>query len=158
MKPLSLLAAPLFALLPALALAHGEGNGQPGAGFIEQWDISGSGSVSLTDMQTKRGDLFDMFDLSGDGVIDATEAQNMADTVAAQEANKTSEPRGTGQGAQKGGKGPGRLIHAAMTVPYNDANGDNMVTRAEFLAASVQLFAALDRNQDGALTLADMGR
>jgi Ca2+-binding EF-hand superfamily protein len=158
MTPLSLLAAPLFALLPALALAHGDNNGQPGANFIAQWDISGSGAVSLADMQTKRGDLFDMFDLSGDGVIDALEAQNMADTVAAQEASKGQEPRGKGQGAQASGKGPGRLIHAAMTLPYNDANSDGEITRDEFLAASVQLFAALDRNQDGSLTLADMGR
>jgi Ca2+-binding EF-hand superfamily protein len=39
-----------------------------------------------------------------------------------------------------------------------DANGDGMITRAEFLAARSARFAKMDRNGDGAVARDDFGR
>lgn len=143
---------------PVIASASGNGTGQPGAQFLIEWDRSGTGSVSLGDMQTRRAEIFEMFDLNGDGVIDADEAANMAQTVAGKEENKGRADAKPGKGQAQGGMGPGRVIHDAMSFAFNDSNGDGVITKDEFVAATVQVFAALDRNRDGALTMADFGR
>ena len=146
-----ILTATLLLPLPALA----QGNGTPGAGFIEEWDMSGTGSVSLADMRERRESLFEMFDLDGSAVLDAAEIANMEQTVAARE---DSERGQGGHGGYAGGKGPGRAIHAAMTADYNDANGDGQITRAEFVNATDRLFPIVDRDGDGVVTIADFGR
>ncbi|MFN7224931.1 MAG: EF-hand domain-containing protein, partial [Paracoccaceae bacterium] len=56
------------------------------------------------------------------------------------------------------GNGPGAIMHEAMTPAFNDADGDGVVTEAEFTAATQKLFPMLDRNADGVLTTADFGR
>lgn len=192
MKTTSLVLAALLAL-PVSAFAHGDGTGVPGAEFLKEWDMSGTGSVSLADMQARRTEIFEMFDLNGDGHIDAPEGENMAQTVAGQQENNAAaraEQAGQGQGQGKGmgqgngqgrgqgqvqgngqgngqrqatagvqgGNGPGQVIHAAMTVAFNDTDGNGLVTRQEFVDASAQIFAALDRNADAALTLDDFSR
>lgn len=196
MKTTALFLAALLAA-PVAAFAHGDGTGVPGAEFLKEWDMSGTGNVTLADMQTRRAEIFEMFDLNGDGHIDAVEAENMAQTVAGQQENNAAsradqagngqgqgqgqgqgkgmgqgngQGRGQGQGngqgkgqnqasaGGQGGNGPGQIIHAAMTVAFNDTDGNGLVTRQEFVNASAQIFATLDRNADAALTLEDFAR
>ena len=66
-----------------------------------------------------------------------------------------------------GGGGGGRPaeraaapVAAGAVVPpnFNDADGDGVVTEAEFLAATDRLFAGLDRNGAGQATAADFAR
>lgn len=180
MKTTSLVLVALLAL-PVSAFANGDGTGVPGAEFLKEWDMSGTGSVSLADMQARRAEIFEMFDLNGDGHIDAQEGENMAQTVAGQQENNAAARaeqagrgqdrgkamgQGGGQGngqrqataAGQGGNGPGQVIHAAMTIAFNDTDGNGLVTRQEFVDASAQIFVALDRNADAALTLDDFSR
>lgn len=156
MKPLSSLLAVALLSVPALGHASGNGSGQPGAQFLTEWDVSGTGSVTLVDMQTRRGEIFEMFDLNGDGTIDSPEAENMAQTVAGQEENNGKGQHGQGQG--RNAFAPGRVIHDAMTVAFNDADADGLITKDEFVTSTERAFAQLDRNSDGSLTLADFGR
>ncbi len=52
--------------------------------------------------------------------------------------------------AAPGGRGGGMMMRA-------DTNGDGMISRAEFIAASDQRFARLDKNGDGFITADELG-
>ena len=128
---------------------HGQGQGPQMAHFLEEWDMNADGRVTVEDVAARRTDIFDMFDLSGDGVIDAEEQANMAATIAGQEENNRE-----GHGVN----GPGPRIHGAMTPAYNDANHDGQITAAEWAEATPRLFTELDRNADGVINPMDFGR
>ena len=151
---LTILAAALLLPLPVLA----QGNGTPGAGFIAEWGISGTGAVTPADVLERRASLFEMFDLDGSGMLDAAELQNMAQTIADREAVEAEQRKGQGKGDGYGGNGPGQIIHDAMAVAFNDADGDGQITTAEFDDASARLFPMIDRNGDGVIDKADFGR
>ncbi|HPD93520.1 MAG: hypothetical protein H6900_02330 [Rhodobacter sp.] len=128
--------------------------------FVSEWDMNGDGVVTLDDFATRRGDQFEMFDLNGDGGIDAEEQANMAQTIAGmQEVNHGGQGHGQGQGqGQMGGqRGPGPRIHAAMTAAYADTDHDGVIARAEWEAATARLFADLDANGDGQMGPGDFG-
>lgn len=158
--------AALVLILPAGAL-HAQG--PQGAGFLQAWDRSGSGTVTLAGMRERRAEIFDMFDTDGDGRLEAAEQAAMAEVVAAQgavrqerqaeaRAARQAERPGRGRGADAAGGGPGAAIHAAMAPRFNDLDGDGIVTRAEFLAATEGLFASLDRRGAGRLAPEGAGR
>jgi len=156
MKMLTIVSALALAAFggAALASSHGgdQGNGQgggQGAHFFEEWDMNEDGTVTLEDIEARRVDIFNMFDLNGDATIDAEEQANMAQTIAEQEENNRE-----GHGIN----GPGPRIHAAMVPAYNDADADGLITAAEFAAASPRLFADIDRNSDGQVNRLDFGR
>lgn len=151
------------------------------ADFLVQWDMNGDGRVTPDDVATRRGDLFEMFDLDGSGALDADEQANMAQTIAAQEETNHEghgggqrQGQGLGQGlgqghglgqAQGQGRGPGRrftspgqMIHAAMTPGFADADRDGRITAREWVEATPRLFAQLDANGDGQVDAADFGR
>lgn len=147
---IAILAAALVLPLPALA----QGNGTPGAGFIAEWDMSGTGSVTPADVTERRASLFEMFDLDGSAVLDSAELDNMAQTIADREAVEQEQGKGDGHGAN----GPGKVIHDAMGLAFNDADDDGQITSAEFAAASERLFPMIDRNGDGVIDGGDFGR
>jgi Ca2+-binding EF-hand superfamily protein len=147
---LTILAAALLLPLPALA----QGNGNPGAGFIAEWDMSGTGNVTAADIIERRANLFDMFDLDGSAILEAAELENMTATITDREAVEAEQGKGGGHGAN----GPGKVIHEAMGLAFNDADGDGQITAAEFAAASERLFPMIDRNGDGVVDAGDFGR
>ena len=151
---ITILVAALLLPLPALA----QGNGTPGAGFIAEWDMSGTGTVTQADIIERRGSLFEMFDLDGSAVLDMEELQNMAATITDREAVEAEQSKGQGHGGGQGGNGPGQIIHDAMGLAFNDSDGDGQITSAEFAAASERLFPMIDRNGDGVVDMADFGR
>ena len=69
MKTLSIVAAALM-ISGTAALAQ---QGNPGAHFIENWDLDSNGSVSLEEVIEKRGDVFVTFDADNNGVLSAEE-------------------------------------------------------------------------------------
>lgn len=155
--PLLIAALIATALAGGAAAAQGQSQGQgkgKGAGmmmeFVGEWDMNGDGAVRLDDVASRRLDQFAMFDLDGNGGIDAAEQANMAETItAATEANHGDGGKGQGQG------GPGARIHAAMTADYADADKDGTISQAEWEAATARLFGELDRNADGTLDQTD---
>lgn len=156
----------------ALALGQGQGRGQgePMAQFFLEWDVNADGSVTAEDVTLRRGELFTLFDLNGDAVIDADEQANMALAIAGQQdANRGQHGQGQGRGQGHGqgmgqgrgpgmGNAPGQRIHAAMTLDYNDADANGLISAEEWAAATPQLFAQLDSNGGGSVDAQDFGR
>lgn len=129
-----------------------QGQGQPGAQFIENWDLSGNGHVSRDDFLQRRDDIFRMFDTDENAVLEESDLQAIADHLAGEE---DKPGHGTGGGAGGQGRGPGAIVHQAMTLEFNDSDGDGRISQVEFAAASVRAFDMLDRNTDGKIDIAD---
>lgn len=138
-------------LIPLLALsastAFATSHAQPGAHFIENWDLDGDGRVTLEEAIEKRGDLFYMFDQDENGVLDGAEYDQF-DATRRADIDMNAGGRDTG---------PMKQLDARMGRAFNDADGDGMVTRDEFLAGTSDWFALVDRDGDGAITSADFG-
>lgn len=147
--------ATLVIALPALA------QNQPGAHFIEMWDLDENGTVSIEEVRERRGDIFTTFDTDDDGVLSAEDYVLFDE---AREADMKEHGFGQGQGGGKGqgqGKGQGMGEHSAamsMTRENADINGDGQVTREEFIAGVDAWFPKQDRNGDGVISQEDFGR
>ena len=70
MKPTILTA---LVLVPFLAAPLAAQQGQPGAHFIENWDLDENGSVTVEEATQKRSEIYDMFDQDESGALDAAE-------------------------------------------------------------------------------------
>lgn len=131
-------------LLACLALPV---QAQPGAHFIENWDLNEDGQVTLAEATERRDDVFVTFDADDDGRIDAGEYKMF------------DEARAADMEGQNGhGNGPMKTAEAGMHLAYNDVDDDGVVSREEFLARAPDWFAEMDRNGDGVVTTSDFGR
>lgn len=134
---LTLAAAPAFAQ-----------QGNPGAHFVENWDLGGDGIVTVKEATERRGDVFSSFDANEDGFLDAEEYVLFDD---AREADMQNNGAGQGHGG---------IMRAAdgMLMAQNDVDGDGKVSREEFTTNAAAWVAEMDRNGDGVVTTADFGR
>jgi hypothetical protein len=121
--------------------------GTPGAHFLQNWDLDSNGVVAAAELAEKRNDLFVAFDADEDGSLSADE---YAAFDAARIADQAQLGAGRGGAMQR--------LEAPMARGFNDKDGNGVVSLAEWSAASPQMFAALDNNGDGEITLADFGR
>lgn len=137
-----------LALIACFAPLAASAQQAPGAHFIENWDLDENGSVSLAELTEKRGDVFYMFDVDENGMLDAAE-YGMFDETRAADMAANAEGHGKGQGA-------GRM-QEGMTLAFNDTDGDGQVSRAEFLAHTADWLAMVDRDNDGVITSRDFG-
>lgn len=147
MRYLSILA---LALAATTAPLHAQ-NGNPGAHFIENWDLDGDGAVSLAEAQERRSDVFASFDADEDGYLTAEEYQ-VFDQARANDIEANAGQHGMG-------KGHGAMTRAAdgMRLDVNDADGDGRVSQAEFLTGAEGWITGMDRDGDGVVTAADFG-
>ena len=131
--------------LAAMAFAQ---PGVPGGHFIENWDLDGNGAVSLQEAEERRGDVFASFDSDEDGYLSAQE-YILFDEARANDMQNN--------GAQHG---QGMMVRAAdgMRLQANDGDGDGRVSQAEFITATADWIAKLDRDGDGVVTTDDFGR
>ncbi|WP_323769749.1 EF-hand domain-containing protein [Antarctobacter sp.] len=121
--------------------------GQPGAHFVENWDLDGDGKVTVEEATERRNSVFDAFDSNEDGFLDAEEYVLFDEARAADMAGQ-------------GGHGRGAMMRAAdgMLLERNDTDKDGKVSRAEFTDNAAAWITAMDTNEDGAVTTADFGR
>ena len=140
-----LIAALLLAAAPVMAQQLA-----PGERFMAMWDGDADGAVTPDEAQARRAMIFDMFDYEGDGILSPDDYADIEAHMAQDMANRADMGAGHGQMA-------GRM-QAAMSVAANDADGDGLVTLAEFLAATPAWLSAMDATGDGVLSLADFGR
>ncbi|APX22017.1 MAG: calcium-binding protein [Rhodobacteraceae bacterium] len=117
---------------------------EPGAHFIESWDLDGDGRVTLAEAQERRGDVFYTFDADENGTLDAEEYAVFDEA----RANDMAGQPGAGRGAMS-------VVAEGMTLDANDGDGDGAVTEAEFLGAKQGWIAMIDQTGDGAVTAED---
>lgn len=134
----------LSALIFSAGIATAQGNGAPGAHFIENWDMDGDGQVTVAEVTEKRGDIFYMFDQDEDGFLSAPEYDLFDETRRADMAENAG-----------GVKGPMQAVNTAMSRDFNDTDKDGRVSIAEFTNNSAQFFKMIDRNGDGLVDTAD---
>jgi hypothetical protein len=134
----------LTALIATSAFASGGGN--PGAGFLDEWDMNSDGQVTVEEVASRRSDIFVSFDADDNGILDAEEYAFF------DEARATSH-----DGEEKGGHGGERKAAVGMTLPFNDINADGSVSMEEFIGQSAAWLALVDRNGDGVVTKNDFG-
>lgn len=135
-----------LALVLAAAPAVAQ-QGQPGAHFVEMWDLDGDGKVTAEEAAERRNDVFTAFDSNEDDFLDAEEY------VLFDEAREADM-------AEQGGHGRGAMMRAAdgMLLARNDNDEDGKVSRDEFVGNAAAWIDAMDADEDGAVTVADFGR
>ncbi len=125
-----LLAVIVGILLGGTAYAAGaDGNGNPGRDRFERIDADGNGRIDRQEFAAAGDARFAWLDADGDGVITLAEVEEKA-----------------------------RRERAARRFERIDADGDGAVTRAEFTAAGDTMFAHLDENGDGFLSMGELER
>lgn len=132
----------LAALFPLSVAAQGA----PGSHFIENWDLDADGTVTLAELEEKRGDVFYMFDADENGMLNADEYASFDELRAADMENQVDHSQG------KMGR-----VREGMQMSFNDANDDGQVSEAEFLAMAADWLTIIDRDESGDVTSADFG-
>ncbi|MDE9451235.1 EF-hand domain-containing protein [Aliiroseovarius sp. Z3] len=135
---------------------------QPGAHFLENWDLDENGSVTLEEAKERRGDIFTTFDTNEDDILTADEYVQF-DEAREADMKENNIGQGSRQGKARNSQGMKQVMgeHGAamsMTLENADLNGDGEVTREEFLAGVDPWFALQDRNGDKVLTTEDFAR
>lgn len=150
MKPMTVASVVIFgavsvSLLPRVTLA--QNNGDQGAMLLQMWDANSDGSVTLAEVQTRRGDMFTAFDANGDDVLTPDEMALLEEMRALQQ-----EEMGSGMGAGHGkGKGHGKGNGQGKVM----GGMGQTITRADFVAKGEAWLTRKDTNGDGVLTAAD---
>ena len=142
MTKTSILIAVLFTALPFAAQAE-----TPGEQFMSTWDLDGDGTATLAELQQMRSDVFASFDANEDGKLDAEEHAVFDEARANDVAGYEGQQRAQMQKMADG-----------MTMAATDADGDMLVTLAEFQTSTAKWFAQLDKNGDGGITIDDFAR
>ena len=157
-RPLATLIA-ILAVTPVFAQEN-----TPGGHFVLNWDADADGTVSLEEATTRRGDIFTTFDSDEDGFLSGQE-YDLFDEARATDRAGMQEEMGSGQGMGQGsGQGNGQGMghgmggeEQGMGRVFNDVDGDDRVSREEFMARVPDWFAMMDRNGDGGITTSDFG-
>jgi len=124
------------ALFAALAGGAAGAQDATGAEMFARLDGNGDGGISAQELTDFRNRMFDTLDGNGDGRMTATEIAMLQSRAA---------EAGLGDG---GSTDPDRLMR-------RDANGDGVLTRAEF-TAETRAFAIIDRDKNGKITQAEL--
>jgi hypothetical protein len=139
----------IFHGFTVVALVFGGGavaqQGQPGAHFIENWDLDQDGQITLSEARDKRGEVFTMFDQDENRELDSAEYSLFDET------------RQADMDVNAGGhmKGMMAKVNDGLMRGFNDLNADGRVSQDEFLSQTDPWFATLDQTGDGVITTED---
>lgn len=134
MQKLLIAAAVSVAALTGVAAAQAPGGGR--MGMLEQADTNHDGTITRAEFDAARAAYFTQLDANHDGKLQASEQPHWGPPGGA-------PPAG---GAPPGG-------HDGMR---GDANGDGVVTRAEYDAQSAHMFDRLDADHNGSISQAEI--
>jgi len=129
----------------------GRRGGMGGERMLGRIDTNGDGKISKAENRAAIEARFARMDANGDGTIGADERGKGMGKGGMGKWKRGGGRRGAGP---EGGHGP---MHGPMPGGVKaDANGDGVITRAEFDAQSAARFAAMDVNKDGKIEKAEL--
>ncbi|WP_339746892.1 hypothetical protein [uncultured Maricaulis sp.] len=145
----------------------GSGGGmEHGMMMLRVADANGDNSITRAELDALQGEMFDWMDRNGDGYLDEADQSPVHQRMRAmREANPEQADRPEREGRRadhrRGGerRGPDaerRGPDAEPGMQRADADGDNRVSRAEFLGVEHPGFARLDQDSDGVITPAEL--
>jgi hypothetical protein len=116
-------------------------------------DIDKNGQLTKAELTTHLDQRFKAIDANGNGQIEAAEMQaakqerqaKKAERREARSGDAVGKRSGENRGEHRGGKHAGKRGQI-------DANGDGIISRAEFGARALARFDRVDANSDGVLT------
>ena len=114
-----------------------------GDGALTRAEMDQAKDARKAEMQARR---LEKLDTNGDGTIDEAEKA----TAKAMRKDKRKEKRADRKEKRSERKAKGET--RKMRGPKRDANGDGVISRAEFDASTEALFIRMDANGDGVLT------
>lgn len=131
-----------------LAFASGAALAQEGGprSRIAALDTNKDGAITLEEARAPRAAAFSRLDTNSDGSISKQEAE------AGRDAMRQRAPGGPGETERRGRGGHGEGF-ARM-----DANGDQLLTRDEFINAPNPMFQRFDENKNGVLEAAELAK
>lgn len=116
-----------------------------GTFFLSVWDLDHDGAVTVSELETMRGNVFNRFDVNGDDRLDVTE-YGPFDAARDEEIADFETPED---------QATMRQIADGLSLSANDADGDGAVSRAEFTEGAADWLASLDSDGNGAIEPAD---
>lgn len=145
MKPTATARALTLAALCATAFA-----GSAAASDVEgmrakfrEMDSNGDRALQFSEIEAARAALFDRMDINGNGLLDPDEVDVIRKAA---QANR----------AESGGAGLFGQVDIAERAAVIDANGDGIISRAEFAGYLPERLKAADRNGDRTLSLKEL--
>jgi len=150
-KTLTMLAAAALSL-PLLAAPPDDAPRaqRQGPGMMQSADTDGDGTISRAEFDAAGARAFARLDEDGDGYVTMDEF----------EAGPHMERQHAGRGAEEHrARMEERMkLHRAQRFVSADANGDSILSRAEFDAGRATRFDELDRDDDGSVGPEEMAR
>ena len=119
--------------------------------FIKRADLNGDGKISQAEMARGISVTFANVDVNGDGVLSASEVSGAKAALKA----ARKQARASGEGRLQFVKFPAKRI--GKRFDRIDANGDGVLSKAEFASISERMFRKRDKNNDGYISAADFG-
>jgi len=113
-------------------------------------DVNKDGKLDQADREARRNEMFDRLDTDKNGQLSREEFS------ARPQHGEAMAQRGEGEDGKRWGKRHhrrhGGMMGGMMMGRMADADKDGAVTQAEFTAAALQRFDAMDANKDGQVT------
>lgn len=151
---------------------HGE---RGGTMMLRLADANSDGSVTQAEVDALQSDMFEWMDRNGDGYLDAADQSPIRQRMRAMhEARAADRPEGEearsmrrghrgergdgaerGDRAERGGRG-NRGPRGEDGLRRADTDGDERISRAEFLGMERAGFSRLDQDSDGVVTPAEL--
>ena len=114
---------------------------------FKEMDTNGDRALQFSEIQAARANIFDRMDVNGNALLDRDEIENVRKVA---QSHAAQSQKGSRQG---GLLGEGNLAERARLI---DADGDGMISRAEFVSYLPPRLRSADKDGNQTLSLREL--